>query len=75
MSIRRRIQLIFAAILLIVLGSALINAWGDRFVGRGIELMTTDAELLRTTFMLKVSYGRIHHHRGGASFISMAKTV
>jgi signal transduction histidine kinase len=54
MSIKRRIQLIFAAILLIVLGSALINAWGDRFVGRGIELMTTDAELLRTTFMLKV---------------------
>jgi len=51
---KRRIQLIFAAILLIVLGSGAINGWGDRFVGRGIELMTTDAELLRTTFMLKV---------------------
>ena len=54
MSIKRRIQLMFAAILLIVLGSAVINGWGDRFVGRGIELMRTDAELLRTTFMLKV---------------------
>jgi signal transduction histidine kinase len=54
MSIKRRIQLIFAAILLIVLGSAVINGWGDRFVGRGIEQMTTDAELLRTTFMLRV---------------------
>ncbi len=54
MSIKRRIQLVFAAILLIVLGSVVINGWGDRLVGRGIELMTTDAELLRTTFMLKV---------------------
>jgi len=54
LTIRRRIQGVFATILLLVLGSGAVYLWNARQVERGIEAMGIDFKILQAAFMLRI---------------------